>query len=380
MPSLRSAVALADRSSSSGARPPGRPWLAVACVCVLALGCASSLGGPEPPAAGASHTGTAGAPADALRRALVLWAEGRTTEALARLDAASAGGEIARLDALAMRRVLEQLPPAALVPAAAMLESWLRRLLEDERDRPASMVIKALETTLERLVADETTSEDEARLEARRIASRLWTSIAVSARARGQLRRAGWALGRAVELDPANAVAWHALGALAEKRGAYREAASAFDRVLEIEPEHAEARLRRALAGVRLGDSGALRALARIARGDAPDWVRVVAIEERARGLAARGELELALDELRAARRLFPGEQQLAIELLWLLDDRSPEARGLLAELERSAGGELSARTRYNFWPQDYRGLRRRLADDDRSRRAALRDALRGGR
>lgn len=323
----------------------------------------------------------------AFRKALRSWAEGRRVQAVATLDEAERGGGIRWQDGM------EGLPAEALVPAAVMVERWLRELAGDEagwwRMRRGG---KALEGLVEKYV-----EESEDRPEARVVAARIWASAGAALRDRG---RYGWARElwqRAVSLDPGCTAAWQARASLSEKQGRYQDAVEALDALLATAPGDAEAQLRRAVVAARLEEPGAsdrLKALAEsggatvvtpsspsgVASGAGshpPEWVRAVAAEEWARGLVAMGRREEAITALRWGRDRFPEEPQLGVLLLSLLDDRSPESRELIDALSAGASDQgMTGRTRYNLWPQDMETLRRHLAEDDVARRGVLLEAL----
>ncbi len=186
-------------------------------------------------------------------------------------------------------------------------------------------------------------------------------------------RRASWqparrhfrrALALAPELDEARLGA----AAVAEWIGEYREAVDVMRSQENSPGAGGEALLRLGVNLRRLGEERRARAvLQRCASADAPQWARVVALEELARMELAAGRPGEAVALLAPAVGSLPGEPSLRLLLAHALEGSGDMAAAamLLRELAAAPGGlEESPRLRYTRWSEESAGAMRRAVRD----------------
>ena len=305
------------------------------------------------------------------RDALVAWSEGSGTEAVDMLiELWWLSGE--ELPGALIERQLRSIPVETLIPVLGLFEalhtSEVGRAIEDS-DPEWLTVATAVRSALarqEKMFLERVKHEGNADLgldpqQAARIASRMRTSLALTLLGAGDVEMASRQLDRALQLDPRSAGALLGSAAIEEKMSRYRPAAGFLQRLLAIEPEHGEARLRLALARLRIGRrSEAAELLDAASRETSPAWVRVVAFQELAQARAAEGDLEAASSVARRGSAAFPDDEALALLLLWLLGDRSEESAVLLEALTERRDDtvetiEITPRVIYNLWPADTR-------------------------
>ncbi len=163
-------------------------------------------------------------------------------------------------------------------------------------------------------------------------------------------------LGWAVELDPENVAAHHLRAFLAEEKERYDAAVLSLEAIGRIAPDHGEARLRLGINLARVGRRGeAAVRLAETADGEQEEpWVRIVASEELARLHAAAGRGGEAVALLRRARRTFPENAGLALQLAQQLY-RTEAPAAITGELLEGWQGDRgpSPRARYATAPLD---------------------------
>ncbi len=327
---------------------------------------------------------------------LNLWSHGAdeaAVDALERMrDRVGLPGALLDLDAdLGARH------PQALIPVLALFDALhlrdIRRVMA--RDLRATAAASEVRDRLRRLAeiflrqsraasGNDPTSAAEA---AEEVVSRLWTSVAWSLSEIDVETARQW-FDRAHDLDPDNLAASMSIAAIDEKLGDYLLASRHLRKILHKQPRVHEARLRLALSELRSGSHAqADELLAEVAAGDGPQWLRVLAYQERAQALLDRDDRHGALEIVREGRRAAPEDEGLLVLQLWLLGNRSAESVELLAELgERSAGNrtsakptareELSPRARYNLWPYELEVTLRQWRADVDERRELLASAL----
>ena len=186
---------------------------------------------------------------------------------------------------------------------------------------------------------------------------------------------------RALAVDADNRAALLGLAVNHEKIGDWEQAAELLDTLVEAYPGDGEARLRLAVNLRRLDrKKAAERHLAEILAGEPERWVLPLACQELARLHAGRGDVDAAVEVLRAGIARHPGSQKLYLQLAFLHDARqeTDEARRTLAEmsLRASSRGE-SPRHRYTHWPTAaLEEARRELEAEAATRRGDLAAAL----
>ncbi|MFQ5527189.1 MAG: tetratricopeptide repeat protein [Thermoanaerobaculia bacterium] len=164
----------------------------------------------------------------------------------------------------------------------------------------------------------------------------------------GALEKARSAFELATRFSPDDEVPRYWVGFLSEKFGDYRRARSSFGWLLERAPGDFESGLRLALAEARSGGApeGAQR-LRALVESTAPDWIRVIAGQELARGV----EVELPAEAVRLLQRTrteFPSAPTVTVQLAELLGDGVEESEALLEEiLGLPRGREPSPRLLY---------------------------------
>lgn len=219
--------------------------------------------------------------------------------------------------------------------------------------------------------------------EARRQGAELLAVLADMLQAAGLEASAARLFKRAVEIDARCMPALLGLAAGLERSGAYRPAIRFLEQLVEASPEHAEGRLRLAVNHARVGsDSRAEKLLRSLLEGDVAVWVRVVAYQELARWLVGRGRPEAARALLVSARERVVADDQIDLQLAFVLDrlGRSGAAYELVSQRQARGrgGGGVSPRLRYAQWPvDDVRAAQARLDAALPAAAAALGEALR---
>lgn len=211
-----------------------------------------------------------------------------------------------------------------------------------------------------------------------RLAASVWVAVAGYLHEAGDPLTAESAYARAAEIDVDRPAALLGQGMIAEARGKLKEARDLFERRIDRVPGDREARLRLGVCHRRLGDHRkALRQLDRVVSESAePDWIRSVALQERA-GLLARQDQWRPAAEALAEESTRAGAFRARIQRAAYLDrlGRHREAWQVLEGLESGVDAAVnSPRLRYGAPPISR--LREDRREVDRAARAGL-DALR---
>ena len=220
---------------------------------------------------------------------------------------------------------------------------------------------------------------------ARRVAARALTSLAGVLQQNGATAPANGLFRRALKLDSGNEAALLGLAAYYEKVGDYPDAIPYLERLVRAHPQNTEGWLRYGINLRRIGrEREGERWLAEASQGSAPDWVRTLAFQERARANLAGGRLAEAEAILRRAIGELPTEQGIVLQLLHVLErqGRRDEGAELLARIQSDGPEEsTSARYHYNRWPTQVidRG-RRQLANNASDSLPTLAEAIGGGK
>ena len=151
-----------------------------------------------------------------------------------------------------------------------------------------------------------------------------------------------------LELDAEHAVARYQVAFLEEMLGRYGKAIHHLQTLTDLDPGDTEVALRLAVNQARSGQRSAAESLASIARGQGPDWIRILAYQELGR-LHGEDEPELAVAHLRAAVQDFPANQRLRLQLAYLLD---PDWRASAVEVqgvEASWDGDVGMTPRLQY-------------------------------
>jgi len=158
----------------------------------------------------------------------------------------------------------------------------------------------------------------------------------------------------ALRVEPQHRAALMSLAASREQHGRYSEAAEALRALVRSHPQDREARLRWAVNLERLNQrSKAEELYSELALAGVGDWIELVAIDQLAAMLAARGDLDQAEATLRSAIERWPNQPTLRIQLAWVLDEahQLQSASELVERLvSSSASTRQSPRYRYNHW------------------------------
>ena len=182
------------------------------------------------------------------------------------------------------------------------------------------------------------------------------------------VRRSAALYSEALDLYPGQMAAHLGLAAMYERRGELGQAQHHYRESVRLAPELPEPRLRLALVTARMGERAeALEELELVLSMEIPDWMRRLALQERARRLAGDAGLEIA----KGAAREYPDSSRQAILESFLLERRRrpTEALTALRALPQQAESE-SERYFYTRWPQQ-------ALEETRSR---LREAAAKGR
>ncbi|MCP3963911.1 MAG: tetratricopeptide repeat protein [bacterium] len=146
---------------------------------------------------------------------------------------------------------------------------------------------------------------------------------------------------RVLDLDFGNPVALYWLAYLDERSGDHGKAVRHLERLTSAGVDDAEIALRLAVNRARVGRAGrADRRLEEIARGDGPDWTRVVAYQELGRWHAER-DGDRAVAYLREAVERFPRHARLRLQLSYLVHAADwTESAALAGAVEASWAGD----------------------------------------
>jgi tetratricopeptide (TPR) repeat protein len=262
----------------------------------------------------------------------------------------------------------------ALLPLADLHLDLHRR---HHRDRRYGLATHARQVGL--ALADLYLARSEAAHAEELIAAAL-VGLAVYLRDAGDVLNAERVYERALEVHPDHPAALMGLGAIQERRGKLDRAADLFAKLVAVDPGDAEARLHHAVV---LGRSErrqeAEEALGALLEMPGPPWIEVLATQELAGLLAARGERERAVGVLERALGAHPDHGGLRIQLASLHDraGRPGEAFAVLAPLAAAAGdGGPTPRSIYGQVSRERAERdRRRLAAAVEERREDLRAA-----
>ncbi|MCH9648008.1 MAG: hypothetical protein K0U98_07200 [Deltaproteobacteria bacterium] len=239
--------------------------------------------------------------------------------------------------------------PHCLSSMIALQQDAYASLLEQGNHWRATEALEVQDRLLRLLVRSQSDLDTHSR------AARLLSRLALMQRLQHRLTPARRTLLRSIELDPHDAAQWLHLGLLEEKFGEYSAAEKSFLRWLDLDPEDPEPRLRLALTQGRLGkEERSRQGLAELWQGDAPAWIRVVALQELAQSLVREGQEGRAQVLLLQGLLEFPGEAGLRILLLSL----GPTGEELPVSLVRSfhqpeelmPSERRSFRLEYNQW------------------------------
>lgn len=186
---------------------------------------------------------------------------------------------------------------------------------------------------------------------------------------------------RVIRLEPANRPAMLGAGAVYERLGDFPHAVRQFRALEKAYPSDGEGRLRLAVNLTRVGADDQAETLFRAVAADAEDsWVRIVAVEQLATLLMARGDLVSATEILREAVAAEPRSSSLKIQLAAVLDrmGRPGAASRLVDDVgQLGADSSMSPRWRYAVWPAfDREEQERRLAEVADEGTAALAAAI----
>ncbi len=258
-----------------------------------------------------------------------------------------------------LREVLDGQPPDILIPVVMLHHEAYQHYLENGRGVLAGHA-RVMATELADFYAEKGDSRA-----ARDFAA--WVRISFAANLQEQRALAGSTefFYKAVALDPRNVFAIWSLGANFEKGGEYERAVEYFERLLEMRPGFEEAELRLTLCRVRLvpklaseaqdaTQQAALRDLERLASEATAEWIRSIAAQERARLLIQLGRVDAAETVLRGALEELPGDQNLTLQLIRLLEGskRRTEAWNLLNRLSEQTASGSGPRQIYDSYPR----------------------------
>ena len=121
-------------------------------------------------------------------------------------------------------------------------------------------------------------------------------------------------LGAARKLEPDYPTPIYQMAMIHERQGLYRKAAKDFERLERILDGRPDVRLRSAIQKERrAGDRGAAVLDELAGAESSPDWVKIVALQERMRGHLDAGRNDRAADLAARARRQFPSNERLVL-------------------------------------------------------------------
>lgn len=319
-------------------------------------------------------------PVDSLAAARAAYTD--TLRRAARTDAADASAAEAAADlqraafADGQLRALADLHRFQLATAAAIGGRdpqcyrpvvWLHYRVASCLDRPEDQILRtpALELVAEMASAMYRRGGPP---ENRRFATDAMLCAAYTVLEEGNRPRASDLFDRLIRLDRTLPEALLGVGAIDERYGRFDAAVKQLRQLVEVDPANGEGRLRLAVNLVRLDRWEEAEGLLReLAEDTAQRWIRSLAVQELARGLVARGDLEGAREVLRRGLLELPGDQRLRVQSAFVLD-RMGHVRAA-AELLEGVGGDgpapgAGARWRYSRWPSfDVAAHEARLAD-----------------
>ncbi|MDX1643220.1 MAG: VWA domain-containing protein [Thermoanaerobaculia bacterium] len=214
------------------------------------------------------------------------------------------------------------------------------------------LAVQARNTTLE-LVEQYAKRSD--RPDARRLASRILTSMAAEVYSSGAHISARTMFEQAIRLDKTNGVAKLGLGFMLEGMGQgdqktprYEDVVEVLEEAVAVDPALHEARLRLAVNLGRVGrdvEAGQHLQLL-IDRDDVPDWLSSLAYQELARLYMKKNAWQSAKKVLERGREKLPGESKLALQLAYVYE-RCGEPYHAAQAAEAATGDSLSARFLY---------------------------------
>ncbi len=180
---------------------------------------------------------------------------------------------------------------------------------------------------------------------------------------------------RALEHDPKNLAALLGLAISFERYAEYPRAVEVLEKLGAAHPGFGEGSLRLAINLDRLGQRGRCRELLeRALEPGTPDWVRSLAYQKLARIALEVEDLETATRLLEQSLEEIP-DQHGTVFLLAHVYDRQRAAKKALALLHSivaAAGGDDSARKRYDGWPVGVLEAQRKQLSDAAEVRMAL--------
>lgn len=187
------------------------------------------------------------------------------------------------------------------------------------------------------------------------LAASVFQSLGGSLQQAGLTRAANLLFERALDLQKESPGALLSLAVYYEKVGQYDQAVRYLERLVEADPGSAEGWLRLGINLERVEkDRQAAEWLVKASGSAAPDWVRSLAYQQRARTALDAGRLGEADSLLAEAVDQVPGDQHLLLLRAHVLDrrGRGADSQAVLARVEPPApGADDSPRYRYNRWP-----------------------------
>ena len=173
----------------------------------------------------------------------------------------------------------------------------------------------------------------------------------------GHHHRASEVFSRALVENEELQIALHGRAFLSERRGEYGGAAVTLGRLLDVYPDDHEARLRLGVVEAQRGElASGLAALERVAAGDGPDWVRILAFQELARWNQRR-DPDVARQWLAQGLESFPDDPRLRLQNALAGGHRWDEATDQVVSWveDWQPADRPSPRLRYDFGPIDDR-------------------------
>lgn len=235
---------------------------------------------------------------------------------------------------------------------------------------------RATEELLQRMVQPKSDAFE------RRVVASAYESLALDLINIFATARAAEMLESALKLAPKDVPANIALSTLLLRDERYAAAVLHLDRALAVAPENREAALRRAVLRARTDfDARAARELEALAASPEPDWITVLALQERGRGLIAKGRFGDAIAWFERAAERFPKESSFPAAIAFCQHRaglREAASTTALGALNRTGSGDTGARRRYAALPVELLEPRRgetNLAAE--ARREELQSALR---
>ena len=240
---------------------------------------------------------------------------------------------------------IEERRPQALLALALFYRDLAHRYFSEHDFGLLMRANRATEELLQRMVQPESDEPE------RRVVASAYQSFALDLIGIHATARAAEMLENALRLAPDDVPANIALATLLQREERYAAAAFRLDRALAIAPEHREAHLRRAVLRGRTDfDARAASELESLAASPEPDWITIVALQERGRGLLAKGRFREAIAWFSGAAERFPAERSFQIALAFCqhrADHRDAADDSATAVLTRAAALEAGARKRF---------------------------------